>query len=51
VFDSFTEPIKRDVGDARRLANLTLRVAGVLMAATVVFMALYFFVQALDYRL
>jgi len=34
--------------DTHRLANLSLRLAGVLVTATLVFAALYFFVQSLD---
>ena len=48
MFDSLTEPIKRNGGDVHHLASLSLRVAGVLLIATVVFSALYFFVQALE---
>ena len=48
MFYSLTERIKRDTGDAHDLANLSLRVAGVLVTATLVFTALYFFVQALE---
>jgi hypothetical protein len=48
MFYSLTERIKRDAGDAHDLANLSLRVAGVLVTATLVFTALYFFVQALE---
>jgi hypothetical protein len=48
MFDSPTERIKRDAGDAHDWANLSLRVAGVLVTATLVFTALYFFVQALE---
>ena len=46
--DTLTERIERDEGDAHHLANLSLRVAGVLVTATLVFTALYFFVQALE---
>jgi len=48
MFYSLTERIKRDMGDAHDLANLPLRVAGVLVTAALVFTALYFFVQALE---
>ncbi|HEY1205947.1 MAG: hypothetical protein ABSH46_01845 [Bryobacteraceae bacterium] len=46
--DTLTERIKHDAGDAHRLASLSLRVAGLLAIATLVFAALYFFVQSLD---
>ena len=46
--DTLTERIKRNAGDAQHLANLSLRVAGVLVTAALVFAALYFFVQALE---
>ena len=39
---------KGDAGDARGLTNLALRLAGVLVAATLVFMGLYYLVLALD---
>jgi len=48
MFDSLTERTSRDEGDVHHLANLSLRVAGVLVIATVVFGALYYFVQALE---
>lgn len=48
MFDTLTERTKRDAGDVHRLANLCLRVAGLLVIATLVFAALYFFVQSLD---
>jgi hypothetical protein len=34
--------------DTHRLANLSLRLAGVLVTATLVFAALFFFVRALE---
>jgi len=48
MFDTLTEQTRRDAGDAHHLANLSLRVAGVLVIATVVFATLYAFVQALQ---
>jgi len=48
MFDSPTEQFARQAGDVHHLANLSLRVAGVLVTAALVFSALYFFVQALD---
>jgi len=48
MFDTLTWRIKHDAGDAHHLANLSLKVAGVLAAAMLVFVALYFFVQALE---
>lgn len=48
MFDTPTERIKRDAGDAHHLVDLALRVAGLLVVATLVFAVLYFFVQSLD---
>ena len=48
MFDTLTERIRRDGGDVHHVANLSLRVAGVLVAATLVFGALYAFVRALE---
>ena len=48
MFDTLAERIKRGAGDAHHLANLSLRVAGLLAIATLVFAALYFFVQSLE---
>jgi hypothetical protein len=42
------EGIKRDAGDGHPLANLSLRVAGLPVTATLVFAPLYVFVQALQ---
>jgi hypothetical protein len=48
MFDTLTERIKRDAGDAHHRVNLSLRVAGLLAMATLVFAALYFFVRSLQ---
>jgi hypothetical protein len=48
MFDTLTVRGKRDAGDAYDSVNLSLRVAGVLVSATLVFAALYLFVQALE---
>ena len=48
MFDTLTERIKHDPGDAHRLTSLSLRVAGLLGIAALIFAGLYFFVQSLD---
>jgi hypothetical protein len=48
MFNTLTERMKHDEGAVHHLANLSLRVAGVLVMATLVFAALYFFVQSLE---
>jgi hypothetical protein len=48
MFDTLTWRIKHDSGDSHYWANLSLKVAGVLATAMLVFVALYFFVQALE---
>jgi len=48
MFGTLMERGKRDTGDAHDLVNLSLRVAGVLVTATLVFAALFFFVRALE---
>ena len=48
MFDTLTERSKHGAGDAYRLANLPLRVAGVLVTAALVFAALFLFVRALE---
>jgi len=48
MLDTLTERTRRDAGDAPHWVNLSLRVTGVLVAAALVFAALYVFVQALE---
>ncbi|MGA2435118.1 MAG: hypothetical protein ABSG25_07510 [Bryobacteraceae bacterium] len=48
MFDTLTERIKRNAGDAHHLANLSLRVTVFLVMATLVFTVLYYFVRSLE---
>jgi hypothetical protein len=48
MFNTLTQRVKADEQEPTQLMNLSLRIAGVLVAATLVFMALYFFVASLD---
>jgi hypothetical protein len=48
MFNTLTERSERYGNDVHRWANLSLRLAGVLVAAAVVFVALYAFVEALE---
>ena len=48
MLDALTERTRHEAGDVHRLAHLSLRLVGVLVIATIVFAALYIFVQALE---
>jgi hypothetical protein len=48
MFNTLTQRVKADEQELMRLLELSLRIAGVLVAATLVFMTLYFFVASLD---
>jgi hypothetical protein len=48
MFNTVTQGVKADEQELMRLVGLSLRIAGVLVAAILVFMALYFFIASLD---
>ena len=48
MFNTLTQRVKADEQGLTRLVDLSLRIAGVLVAAILVFMALYFFIASLD---
>jgi hypothetical protein len=48
MFNTLTQRVKADEQELTRLVELSLRIAGVLVAAILVFMALYFFIASLD---
>jgi len=48
MFNTLTQHVKTDEQELTRLVELSLRMAGVLVAAILVFMALYFFIASLD---
>jgi hypothetical protein len=48
MFNTLTQRVKADEQELTRLVELSLRIAGVLVAAILVFMTLYFFVASLD---
>ncbi len=48
MFNTLTRRVKADEQELTRLVELSFRIAGVLVAAILVFMALYFFIAALD---
>ena len=51
AFSIFAHRAKADGQELRRLTALSLRIAGVLVAATLVFLVLYFFVASLQGKL
>ena len=48
MFHTLTQYVKADELERKRLLELSLRLAGVLAAAILVFVALYFFVASLE---
>jgi F0F1-type ATP synthase membrane subunit a len=48
MFNTLIQRVKADEQELTRLVELSLRIAGVLVAAILVFMALYLFIASLD---
>ena len=48
MFNTLTQHVKADEQELKRIMELSLRLAGVLAAAILVFVALYFFVASLE---
>jgi F0F1-type ATP synthase membrane subunit a len=48
MFHTLTQYVKADEEELKRFMELSLRLAGVLAAAILVFLLLYFFVASLD---